>query len=328
MALAPVVKKKPLVGLDAANPANYVPSDADVANNVSSVIRKGGPLMQLAETEGAKIASRRGLLSTSIAAGTAQNEVLRAATPIGSQTAAQNAQANLAHQQYGETSALGKENYGYDLGRMKAGYGYDLGKMRAGYGYDLGKMKAGYGYQRGLAEQGYGFDLGRMKAGYGYDVGKMKLDFQNQSGLQKSQFGFDASQKKLDRDLQREIATWNLDAADQDRVGSLLTSYQGVYEESLSQINANKNLKADARTSAINALNVRRQNYVSRLKSIYGIDTDISWPAASPVAAANPVATKATVKPTSGKAKPANQAAATLYKRWDWNANGGVGGYV
>jgi hypothetical protein len=103
----------------AANPnsvVNYVQKDQDVARNVAGVIAKGGPLMQLAQTEGAKTAQRRGLLSSSIAAGAAQNEVLKAATPIGSQNAAQNAQANLSNQGFNETATLSRQKYNFDRG--------------------------------------------------------------------------------------------------------------------------------------------------------------------------------------------------------------------
>jgi hypothetical protein len=66
------------------------PDKFDVQSQVNKVINSGGPLMQKAIQTGYQNANRRGLLNSSIAANSAQSAVLDVATPIATQTAAQN----------------------------------------------------------------------------------------------------------------------------------------------------------------------------------------------------------------------------------------------
>lgn len=65
-----------------------------VADKVKSITEKDSPLMQMARTEGLQIANGRGLLNSSMAAGAAQDAMLRYATPIASQDASQDFQRN------------------------------------------------------------------------------------------------------------------------------------------------------------------------------------------------------------------------------------------
>jgi hypothetical protein len=83
-----------------ATPDSAMPSiapqqvDDSVINAVNKVTSQDSPLMQAARTEGLKTANARGLLNSSIAAGTSQDAMMRYAVPIGSQDASQNFQRN------------------------------------------------------------------------------------------------------------------------------------------------------------------------------------------------------------------------------------------
>lgn len=71
-----------------------------VAQTVANITSQDSALMKVAETEGMKLANRRGLLNSSLAAGTAQDAMMRYAVPIASQDAAQAFNKNQAARQF------------------------------------------------------------------------------------------------------------------------------------------------------------------------------------------------------------------------------------
>jgi hypothetical protein len=89
------VPKTAAPGLLSPTPAPPVP-DYSVATKVSEITSKNSPLMQQAQTAGAKYANKRGLLNSSLAGEAAQEAVLKAATPIASQDSAQEHALQLA----------------------------------------------------------------------------------------------------------------------------------------------------------------------------------------------------------------------------------------
>lgn len=85
----------------AAQAAQAAPADL-VENRVGNIINSNSPLMQLAEARANQRANDRGLLSSSLAVGSAQNAVMDAATPIAtadSNAINQNNQFNASAQQ-------------------------------------------------------------------------------------------------------------------------------------------------------------------------------------------------------------------------------------
>lgn len=84
---------KPGTGMPSIAPSQV---DDSVANKVTAITKQDSPLMQAAATEGLKIANRRGLLNSSIAAGASTGAALDRALPIASQDASQDFQRNSA----------------------------------------------------------------------------------------------------------------------------------------------------------------------------------------------------------------------------------------
>ncbi len=243
-----------MAGLATPKPPVYKKQNSNAADNVAAVIRKGGPLMKLAETEGYKQANRRGLLSSSIAVGAAQNEVYKAATPIGLQEAAQRATSNLQGRELSATERM---------------------QLR-----DLEVRERMQGKELSAADRLQLRDLQSRERMQGKDLSsseRMQLrDLQSRASLQQGDNAFRSKEALLDRQHQRVLAGMNLDAADKERVAGVLANYQNTYENQIAQINANQNLKAADRTAQIKDLQARRTNYLAVISDIYGVD--VSWP--------------------------------------------------
>jgi hypothetical protein len=214
-----------------------------ISQRISGIIDAGGPLMQQARTEGARQAQRRGLGSSSIAIGAAQNELYKAAAPIATNEA-----------QIASSEAVARAQNRTQLQLQSRG---------------------------ALNERVM-----------------QRNDIASREALQRNDIRATRQEHQRDLGVQREIATWNLDANEQDRVATLLTGYQGTYEGSLAEIMNNKNMRPEARQDAINGLNARREGFVSRLQNIYSIPADISWDAPTPAPATT--ATKNKKKKSGG----------------------------
>lgn len=74
----------------------WQPENVSVADNVDKITSQDSALMQRAATTGARAANKRGLANSSIAVGAAQEEVLKAATPIATADAANTTSTNIA----------------------------------------------------------------------------------------------------------------------------------------------------------------------------------------------------------------------------------------
>lgn len=83
----------------------WVPESDSVADRVTSLTSQDSPLMRQASAMGVRMANRRGMANSSIAAGAMRSSTLSAAVPIASQEAQQIGAKNLARIQgdYGIT---------------------------------------------------------------------------------------------------------------------------------------------------------------------------------------------------------------------------------
>jgi hypothetical protein len=181
-----------------------------VQNQMQGLMNRGGAYMQNAARRGLETANRRGLLNSSIAAGSAERSSLEAAMPI--------AQADA--QTYGRTQSenMGALNQGLmqerDImnqqtmeGLRQAGAGINAGIQaqlaREQMALDLQRQRvnpAFSGEQQGLdrfqqqqlAQFGLGADLTRNQQMFGFDMNRM----QTQMGLQ-YQYGEQAAEREF-----------------------------------------------------------------------------------------------------------------------------------
>jgi hypothetical protein len=326
MALMPTLKKKPLAdvnkavvpGTKPAAPAPIAPApkpvavapkpataagspiyknkETDVAKIAAGITGQDSLLMRQARTEGLKTANRRGLLASSIAAGAAQGAVVERAGQMAQATAGFNAAENVA-----TADRLSRENI--NLTQIESTEGIAAANRALEQ-----KLQA---TQISAAEKQQLRDIA-SKEGMAAADNALRQRLQTQQlgaaqRLQTQQLGAESKERKLDRNLQSELAKWNLDSSDREKAAGMLTSFSQLYEQQLASINSNKDLNAEQRTTQIKALNNRRSAYTSAVRSLY--DVDISFgakPAANPAAkpAALPGA-KPAVKPV---AKPAASA--------------------
>jgi hypothetical protein len=203
-----------------------------VQNRMQGLMNRGGAYMQNAAQRGMETANRRGLLNSSIAAGSAERSSLEAAMPIAQADAAtygrtqsENMGAlnqglmqerDIMNQQTMEGLRAASSGQNAQLQAMLAREGMQLELQRQrenlafsgeqqgldrfqqqqmaqfGFGADLARNQQQYGFQRGLNEQGFGFDVGRMGAQDYYNSQEGQRDVLNQLTMAEYGMGLQA----------------------------------------------------------------------------------------------------------------------------------------
>lgn len=193
-----------------------VTGDELVANQVTGLMNRGGAYLQNAAQRGLETANRRGLLNSSIAAGSAERASLEAAMPI--------AQADAASYGRAQTENMGALNSGLMQER-------DIMNAQTLEGMRQHTSGANAQLQAQLAREGMALDLQRQRENLAFSGEQQGLDrFQQQ---QMAQFGLGANmslaEQGFGQDMQRMAQQYNYDdmAAQRDFRNSILGTEYG-----------------------------------------------------------------------------------------------------
>ena len=219
-----------------AKPTEAMPSiapsqvDDSVVNKLNTITAGDSPLMQAARTEGLKVANRRGLLNSSIAAGATQTAMLQAALPIAQQEAAQDFQRNQDARQF------------------------EYGMASQGFAQDFQSSESAL--DRALQTDMQIRDIASRE-------GLAAADRALQEKLQKNEIKYQETARKLDRQLQEKIASWNLSSDDRNAAAQLLSNLESIYASQANAIMANTNLSSSQRSSQMKSLQNLRSRQLS-----------------------------------------------------------------
>lgn len=242
-----------------AKPDSAMPSiapgqvDDSVANKVTALTKQDSPLMQAAQTEGLKIANRRGLLNSSIAAGASTGAALDRALPIASQDASQDFQRN-----------QGARAFEYGMASQDSAQASSEGIAKA---------------QRELEEKMQGTALAAADKQQIRDIasreGIAAAERALQTQMQQTEINYQTGQRALDRNLQQTLASWNLRSSDRNAAAQMLTNMESMYQQSYQSIMANTALKSKDRSAQLNSAKNLRDRQLSLVEQMYAID--LSW---------------------------------------------------
>ena len=233
----------------------------NVMSRVNEVMDDNSPLMQRAYQQGMQLANSRGLLNSGLAGELAQNAVIDAALPIGSQEASQNFTANQSYRDYAEANDL--QNISLQNSNFQQGRGLDFQRDENQLSRD---------FQSRENQLNRDFESGENSASRFWQSSENQLgrDFTgSQADLDRL---FQQSENELNRDLQ--LRDLGLRLANEDRAGTANQVYRGdvLYQDGLNAINANPNLSADDRATQITSLNDRYTGFMDLVEQIYDVD--------------------------------------------------------
>jgi hypothetical protein len=135
----------------------WIPEDDSVETRLTGLLANDSKYMTTARAAGTRTAARRGLLNSSIAAGSAESAAIAAAAPIASQDASQTFQRNQATLETGLQSDLSKQSFNQqsDLNRQQNEASLATIDKQAGYQRELAQMQEAAALERAkLSESG------------------------------------------------------------------------------------------------------------------------------------------------------------------------------
>lgn len=140
-----------------------------VSNQLNGLLSADNPYMQQATTRGNQEAQRRGLLSSSLAAGAVEGARINAALPIAQQDAqtyanadlqdsAYTQQGNLANQAFGQQQSLNQQNFGYNTQLADQSFGHNQQLQQDQFGFNTQLSDQTFQQNQQLNDQQFGYN--------------------------------------------------------------------------------------------------------------------------------------------------------------------------
>jgi hypothetical protein len=243
---------------------------------MNELMRQDNPYMELARTQGLQQANQRGLLSSSMAVGTAQDAAIRATLPIAQQRGAQNTQRNLSNQQFGYDQTLQSEN----IANQRFMQERDIASAES-------MQRAQLAAQQAIASMQVKAQQAMANAQLQAQLSMANMQAQTQYNL-----------ASMNNDLQRQLASLNLGARENELAVATLTDNARTYEQARATIMQNTSLSATARQDALDAIDAREATSNEAALSLFNIE--LNFASTSTVAAPAPApTTPTTTTPTN-----------------------------
>ena len=271
--------KMPETGIKGASAANPY-GEADVASAVAKVTSESSPLMQQARTDGLKMANRRGLINSSMAAGAAQSEALRVAVPIGAQQAAQTHQRNVSDQNFQQEGLLQERRIGSAEGMQAK----DIASAEKRAADEIRAREEMLGRQLTSEELRQVKDIASRKDLLTQELGvrqeMLGEELSSRERLQTAEFQHLTGERALDRALQEKIADWNVKSSEKAAAAQLAAATENTYAAITASMLSNPNIDYRMREEMMEAAEDGRDASLKSAESLFGLSVN-GWCAAA-----------------------------------------------
>lgn len=291
---------------------NWTPEDDSTSAAVAKVASTASPIMKQATGDAMRMANRRGLYNSSIAAGEGVSAGLKVATSIGSADAATTAAKNLSRQGFAQGTGLqGQQIAGQkDITGMQIAGQKDVTGMQIAGQKDITGMNIASQERMQTAELASKAELQRAEINsresmlgrqltseetrQAEQIGANKYMQQQQltsaeeqqrrqitstEGIQTADQELRREMNALQTSTQQAIAQMNVAAKEKEDAVRSATQMQALYTQMFDAILSNPDLPADQRAIYLeHAKNLGLTN-LNLVKGVYG--TNITWPAAA-----------------------------------------------
>lgn len=139
-----------------------------------------------------------------------------------------------------------------------------IGSQQAGQNFESNENYRNYLYSDSLQDQSIAANERMHAAG-----------ISSSERMQQEDIRFQSAEASIDRALQEQLATWNLNATESDNAARQVYSAQSAYETALANINVNTNLAAEDRETQIGLARDRFDDAMQLVEQIYNID--LTW---------------------------------------------------
>lgn len=243
----------------------YKPAEEEtVAGQMGGLLSSGSSYLEAAKTRGEQFANRRGLLNTSMAAGATEAEAIKAALPIAQQDAGYMQSRGLEAQKGDIQSGLYKTQ-----GRISGGLLAQEGTQAK----ELSKL--GYTQEAGLAAQKGEIQTGLTELEAGKRSELSAQEATQATEIENIQQVGANYRLGLENDIKMQLAGVELASQERTALGEAMTEMGKQFEDNLSNVQRDPNVKSENKTSVIESIQRAYQADLTSLSNIYGVE--ISW---------------------------------------------------
>lgn len=239
------------------------PQNDSVAGIAANIMNNDSPLMKAADTKGRQVGNSRGMLNSSLSAGTGIRAALDYVTPMAQQESSQRAQVKAAEQGFQYDNQLVDKSFKQNLQSMDA---------QAGYGKEQQARAAGYDSQ--LADKQAGYAFGQQAKAAEFDAAAQERSIAAEGQMKAAGFNFEAEEAELQRKQQTMLAKMDLGANNSRTAQAMITDFQKNYSAVISTIFANTEIPADERTNYINAAKAQLEKQTRMVETMFSVAID------------------------------------------------------
>jgi hypothetical protein len=242
----------------------WVPEDDSSVTGLNKLTASDSPYITLARKTGMETANSRGLINSSIAAGTSQAAAIAAAAPFALQDANNTASKNLAFEQAGQAS---------DLSAQDATQASALSTQQAGQA--LTAQTQSEKAASGLSAQEYTQQGGLL--GIQGTQAKDLANLNNQAQAATTDKQIAATSSLADTNNAAEMARTQATLASTERTAgtNALLQADANYETSFGQIAGNENIPAETRDAYLANIQAIRTSSQDAIQQMYGVS--LNW---------------------------------------------------
>lgn len=190
---------------------NIKPLTRNVGSNelsqthMRNITAQDSPLMQLSGTQGKQYAASRGLLNSSLAAGSAQNAMIQNAMPMALQDAQRYGSVADQNLSYQNQFRMADKEIGAQFGLQSNQQRWQTGENQAQRTWQAGENEAQRGWQSGESALDRSHQMTMQQSEQAWRTGESALDRSHQSTMQQQDQAWRSGESALDRSFQQDM---------------------------------------------------------------------------------------------------------------------------
>lgn len=173
-------------------------------------------------------------------------------------------QSGLSEQEFQQASTLSEQDFEQQMGMSREEYRQALGIQRNDQRFQSRTREDDQRHERGLANRAYQNERLMQRRDLASAEQLARMDSETRETLM-----------TMESDMRQRLAEMDVDMQTQENMGSMITSMNGQYQESINTILGNPDLSADERNDMLRAAGEFLNHQVDLIEDLYG--TEVDW---------------------------------------------------
>ena len=246
-----------------------------VEGRLNKLLSKDNPYIKTARANAAEASNQRGLLNTSIAAGTGEKAAIESAFPIAAQDASTANAFRQNEQAFNYNAALQNASAANTLKQREQAYEYDLALQNANAADILEQNKQAYKYNTALQNANAADILRQKEQAFKYDTALQEANAADILRQKEQAFNYDTQMQSQLFEYNEALGQMNIDA---DLKASTSESLRLLAQQNMTErtnILTSPELNTETKTTMLNELNDYTTQNMALVAELAGYDVSM-----------------------------------------------------